>query len=144
MTPHWGAIRLCDEAQVDRNVPFMPTLIYDADCGFCTTSATHLASRGTFGLQAWQFIDDLPSLGLDLSKVTEAAHWVEGGRVVASGSDAIAAALKSRGGLARLLGAVLANAPAKYPARLGYALIAKNRHRMPGGTAACRVPSVTR
>ena len=117
----------------------MPTLIYDADCGFCTTSATKIASAGTFKMQAWQFTDDLEALGLDYQKVTEAAHWVEDGKVTASGSDAIGRALISRGDAAALLGRIVVSFPVKYSARLVYSWVAKNRHRMPGGTAACKV-----
>jgi len=117
----------------------VPTLIYDADCGFCTTSASRIASRHTFTMQAWQFTDDLAALGLDEQKVTEAAHWVVDGAVVASGSDAIGHALISRGGLAALAGHIVVSFPVKYPARLVYSWVAANRHRMPGGTAACRI-----
>lgn len=117
----------------------MPTLLYDADCGFCTTSASKIASRGTFIMQAWQFTDDLAALGLDHQRVTEAAHWVVDGAVVASGSDAIGHALISRGGFAALVGHTVVSFPVKYPARLVYSWIAAHRHRMPGGTAACRI-----
>lgn len=117
----------------------MATLIYDADCGFCTTSAMKLAEAGTFTPQAWQFVDDLDALGLDYEKVSTAAHWVVDGRTVASGADAIAHALMSRGGAAKALGSIIVRTPVKYPARLAYGWIAKNRHRMPGGTAACKI-----
>jgi len=122
-------------------VVFMGTLIYDADCGFCTTSAMWLAKRDTFEPQAWQFVDDLAALGLDVEMVTTAAQWVEGGVLTASGSDAIGKAMISRGGFAAPLGHIVLNFPIRPIARQVYKRIAKNRHLMPGGSAACKIPN---
>lgn len=116
------------------------TLIYDADCGFCTTAATWLAKRKTFEPQAWQFRDDLEALGLDYEMVSTAAYWLEDGRVVAGGSDAIGKALVSRGGFPKLLGYFTLSAPVRPIASQVYKRIATNRHMMPGGTAACKIP----
>lgn len=118
----------------------MGTLIYDADCGFCTKSANWLQRDNTFELQAWQFIDDLDELGLTDQMVAEAAHWCEGGAVVASGSGAIAKALISRGGIWKAAGHITNARPIRPIANAVYGVIAKNRHQMPGGTSACRIP----
>jgi len=123
------------------NIRDMPALIYDADCGFCTTSAMWLAKRGKFETQAWQFHENLEDLGLDFDAVTSASHWVVDGRVVASGAEAIGEALKQRGGVARILGGITNARPVRPIARVVYSRIAKNRHLMPGGTAACKVPT---
>lgn len=117
----------------------MATLIYDADCGFCTTSASWLAKKNTFDMQAWQLIDDLEALGLDYEKVTTAAQWMVDGKIVASGADSIAQALLTHGGALKALGRVILFAPVRPVARFVYGKIAVNRHRMPGGTAACKI-----
>lgn len=116
-----------------------PVFIYDADCGFCTTSASWLAKKGTFDLQAWQFVDDLSALGLDYEMVTSAAHWVVDGKVVASGSDAIGRALVSRGGVWAIAGRITLSRLVRPLASFVYGKIAANRHKMPGGTAACKI-----
>lgn len=93
----------------------MRTLIYDAGCGFRTTSALRLADRGTFDPQSWQGIEDLEEFGLSHEKVSTAAHSVVDGRTVASGSDAIAQALILRDGVANALGTVAAGTPSEAP-----------------------------
>lgn len=118
----------------------MATLVYDADCGFCTASASWLARRGGFDIQAWQFIDDLSAHGLNEKLVEEAAHWVDDGERVASGSDAIGRALIARGGAMTLAGRFVLSPIVRPAARRAYAIIARNRHLMPGGTVACKIP----
>lgn len=132
--------------QQDRSVPLtyaqrVGTLIYDADCGFCTRSAQWLQQDDGIDIQAWQFIDDLDELGLNEQMVVEAAHWLENGTVVASGSDAIGRALIARGGIYNAVGQSIVAAPVRPFARGVYKVIARNRHKMPGGTAACRIPT---
>ena len=114
-------------------------LIYDADCGFCTRTAHWLAARGTVALRSWQAIADLGELGLDERVVTEAAYWVEDERPVARGAAAIGRALIARGGAAKLLGRIVVSRPVVPLAARVYALVARNRFALPGGTDACRV-----
>ena len=118
------------------------TLIYDADCGFCTVSARWLA-RGAeqrLTIEPWQGVEDLGALGLTEDMVTTAAYWVVGGRQVAGGSDAIAAALVAKGLPWSFAGRVIAFPLVRPLARLVYGVIARNRQRMPGGTDACKLP----
>lgn len=114
------------------------TLVYDADCGFCTRSARWLedAGRGVLEALPWQTLD-LDALGLTTQQVTEAAYWVEGDRPIAAGADAIAAALCATRW--RLIGRVILCPPVQPIAKVVYRLVARNRHRMPGGTASCRM-----
>ena len=115
-------------------------LIYDADCGFCTRTANWLAARATVALRPWQAITDLGGLGLDERLVTEAAYWVEDERPVARGAAAIGRALIARGGAAKPLGLIIVSRPVAPLAARVYALVARNRFALPGGTDACRVP----
>lgn len=118
----------------------MGTLIYDADCGFCTRSAMWLNEGASFELRAGQSIGDLQSFGLDEAMLNEAAFWSEGGKVVASGADAIGHALISKGRwYTTCLGRFTIAAPVRPFARAVYRVVARKRHSLPGGTAACRI-----
>jgi predicted DCC family thiol-disulfide oxidoreductase YuxK len=114
-------------------------LIYDADCGFCTSSATWLARHGSATLQPWQGAD-LAALGLTEQQVTEAAYWLDGeGRVAARGARAIAQALRTCRGALPLAGRAIDLPPVRPLAAGAYRWVAEHRHLLPGGTPACRV-----
>lgn len=121
----------------------VPTLVYDADCGFCTRCADFARGRGDFTVAPWQELD-LAAIGLSEQQVSEAAYWLDG-RTTSRGARAIAAALRSfRPGPRllgyRLLGRLIDLPPVRPVAAVGYAVVARYRYRLPGGTAACRVP----
>ena len=114
------------------------TVIYDADCGFCTSTADWLARHGRSNLQPAQTLD-LDAVGLTERDVAEAAWYLdESGAVAARGAGAAAAALKECGLPWRLLGYLYVG-PLRPLADLAYAWVARNRHRLPGSTDACRI-----
>jgi predicted DCC family thiol-disulfide oxidoreductase YuxK len=117
-------------------------LVYDADCGFCTTCA-RWASRvqRAYRTTAWQELGDLAAVGLTLDDVTTAAYWLGDDGRLWRGPDAVAMALVQRGGPLALAGHLIASRPVRPLAALVYRWVAANRHRMPGSTAACRVVS---
>lgn len=116
------------------------TVVYDADCGFCTSSARWLGRHGTASVVPWQSLD-LDALHLTLDDVTTAAWWLdESGRATASGAQAIAAALRTCGPAYRLLGFTMTLPVIRWLAGIVYGWVARNRHRMPGSTDACRLP----
>lgn len=116
-----------------------PILVYDGDCAFCTRTARWAERRlhDRAAVRPWQALD-LDALGLTEHDVTTAAWWVDGDRRDA-GHRSIGRALVAIGGLWRLLGWLLLLPPVSWIARPVYALIARNRHKMPGGTDACRL-----
>src|SRR5436190_21440444 len=80
------------------------TVLYDADCGFCTSCAHWLERHGSCQVKPWQSVD-LDALHLTIEDVTTAAWWLDSsGRATASGAQAIAAALCTCGPAYRLLG----------------------------------------
>jgi predicted DCC family thiol-disulfide oxidoreductase YuxK len=117
-----------------------PTFVFDGDCAFCTMCARFverwIPTPAT--VIPWQWAD-LPSLGLTRAEGIEAVQWVGEGRKLA-GPAAIAALLKSSNVFWRPIGRLLGLRPVTAAAWPLYRWIARNRHRLPGGTAACAVP----
>ncbi|MHB8463233.1 MAG: thiol-disulfide oxidoreductase DCC family protein [Acidimicrobiales bacterium] len=120
-----------------------PTLIYDGDCGFCTSSAHWIAARwtGSSLAVAWQQLgpEGLASAGLTESDVRRAAYWVDARGGVFRGHAAVAKSLLEAGGALRLVGRLLLTPPVSWLARPGYWVVARSRHRLPGATDACRL-----
>lgn len=117
-------------------------LIYDGDCGFCTVSAKWAERRLPAGtpVVAWQQLDDLAERGLSVDDVTSAAYWVDREGRNHRGEQGVAAALVAIGGGWAVVGRVMAAPPVRWLAAPVYRLVARYRHRLPGGTAACRLP----
>lgn len=117
-----------------------PLLVFDGDCGFCTSSAR--AGQRWLGLEhveAWQFLD-LDALGLTTEECERAVQWVAADGSVEPAERAVIAALRHAGGVWRLLGHVMNLPGIRHVAAVGYRLVAKYRHRLPGGTPACKLP----
>jgi predicted DCC family thiol-disulfide oxidoreductase YuxK len=120
--------------------------VYDGDCAFCSTCARFIEHRihPPALVEAWQRLD-LAALGLTADECAEAVQWVGGDGEVATGPAAIARLLRGAGGpsgylLWRPVGTVLGTRPALTLAWPVYRWVARNRHRLPGGTAACALP----
>ena len=109
-------------------------IVYDADCGFCTRSARWVDADPV----AWQDLD-LGSVGATRAEAEAFAGWLEDGRIRALGAPAIAAALRARGGWTRPLGHALDLPGVRRLAAVVYRFVAAHRHRLPGGTDACRL-----
>ncbi len=120
--------------------------LFDGDCAFCTSCARFIDRRVPTHAHvvAWQFAD-LDRLGVTRVAAEAAVQWIpaEPGRPLA-GPEAIAALLRDAGSFWRPLGVVLGLRPVL---RLGwpiYRWISHNRHRLPGGTAACSLSQAER
>jgi len=116
-------------------------LIYDGDCGFCTTSARWIQRRlpADVAVVAWQSLDDLPAWGLTVDDVNVAAWWVEPPGSPLGGHLAIGAALRRGRRLWPLVGRALLAPPLRWIGGPVYRWVARNRYRLPGATAACRL-----
>jgi predicted DCC family thiol-disulfide oxidoreductase YuxK len=121
--------------------PRLPVLIFDGDCAFCTTWVNRLQEWLPSSPDAvpWQW-SDLDALGLTRDDVADFAWYLTKRRSYA-GAMAFAALLREqpRIGL-RFAGNLLATPPFSIVAALGYNLIARYRHVLPGGTPACALP----
>ncbi|MHB1710051.1 MAG: NAD(P)H-binding protein [Acidimicrobiales bacterium] len=118
-------------------------LVYDGDCGFCTTAAGWAARkfRRRERAEAWQFLgeDVLGQYGLSLDDVQGAAWWVDARGLRESGHRAIGRALLAGGGLRRMVGWLVLIPPTSWLAAGVYRLVVRWRYCMPGGTRACGV-----
>lgn len=115
-------------------------LVYDGDCGFCTSAANWIANRWWVGPRAvtYQTVPNLAEIGLTRAEAADAAWWVDAsGRY--RGHRAIGQALlraRSRG--YRALGRfVLLPGPVDWLGAVVYHWISRNRHRLPGGQPMC-------
>ena len=117
-----------------------PTLLFDGDCAFCTRSADVARRVLPAGVDvvAWQFAD-LDAFGTTAERARAEVLWVDRDGVVSGGAPAVARALRAAGPPWALAGVVLSVPPVRWVAPFVYRLVAANRHRLPGGTPACRV-----
>ena len=117
-------------------------LIYDGDCSFCTSSARWISSRwhGQQQAVAWQHLSatELERLGLAHDDVRSAAWWIDSDGRRSRGHMAIAHALRAAPGWPAIVGTMLLIPPLRWLAAGAYPLVARWRHRLPGGTPACR------
>jgi predicted DCC family thiol-disulfide oxidoreductase YuxK len=121
------------------------TFVYDGDCAFCTRCAEFIERRIPTGARVvpWQFAD-LAALGLTEAECEEAVQWVGADGSRAAGPDAIAKLLGDSAPLWRVAGTGLSFPPVRAVAWPAYRWVARNRHRLPGGTAACSLPQEAR
>jgi predicted DCC family thiol-disulfide oxidoreductase YuxK len=115
--------------------------LFDGDCAFCSSCARFIERRipTAATVAAWQ-LTDLAALGVAEVEAAAAVVWVEadrGGHV--AGPAAIARLLDDAGSWWRPLGWLLSHPPVRWVGWPVYRLVARNRHRMPGGTAACAI-----
>jgi predicted DCC family thiol-disulfide oxidoreductase YuxK len=118
-----------------------PLLIFDGDCAFCTSAVIRLESLLPYFPEhsPWQWLD-LDDFGLSKRDVTEYA-WLVTSRQQFAGHLAFSALLRLQPTWGwRFLGHLIATPPFSWIAAVGYQLIARNRHRLPGGTPACAMP----
>ncbi len=117
-----------------------PILIYDGDCAFCQR-CVDLGARlpAPVSAQPYQLLD-VGRFGLSVAQVRSAAWWVAADGSRRRGHRAVAAVLRAQPGRRwPVAGALIDHPPLCWLAAGVYALVARFRHRLPGGTAQCRV-----
>lgn len=116
-------------------------LIFDGDCGFCTSTANAVVARSTVPIvaHAWQ-LTDVTRFGLTEHQTAARVYLVVGDETF-GGHLAFAYLLFIQNNWAlKAIGWLLTVPPLCWVASLGYALVARFRHRLPGGTPACKLP----
>jgi predicted DCC family thiol-disulfide oxidoreductase YuxK len=126
----------------ERRVPECETLVFDGDCGFCTSWANwavrHWSDEAT--AVPWQELGDqgLRELGLTEEQAKVAVWWVEPGGRVTGAEQAVAKALIACRRPWNWIGAAMLVPVGRWLSRLLYPAIARHRHLLPGGSPACR------
>lgn len=129
-----------------KSVPDLPAFLFDGDCAFCSSCARFIERRipTSAAVVPWQWTD-LDTLNVTLDEVDEAVVWVASPARHTTGPAAIADLLRSSTALPwRLAGTLLAPRPVLWASGFGYRWVARNRDRMPGGTAQCALPQAQR
>jgi predicted DCC family thiol-disulfide oxidoreductase YuxK len=118
-------------------------LVFDGDCGFCTSAARWLERGFRHGerAEAWQLLGEegLARLGLTPKDAEQAAWWADREGRRERGHRAAGRALVAAGGWRRGAGRLILTPPTSWLAAGAYRLVVRWRHRLPGGTPACRV-----
>ncbi len=120
-------------------MPARPLLLFDADCGFCTRSAEiarRLPGLAVASIQS----SDLAALGVDPLRALTEMPLVRADGAVVYGHTAWAEALRCGGRPLPWLGSMLGSRLLQRPAAAVYGWVARNRHRLPGGTSRCALP----
>jgi predicted DCC family thiol-disulfide oxidoreductase YuxK len=116
----------------------LPVLVFDGDCAFCSSSvrAAQRWIRSMPPAVAYQHAD-LPSVALTEAACVTAVQYVARDHRVYSGEDAVAALLLGAGKGWWFIGAAMRLPGVHWVAGVAYRWVARNRHRLPGGTPAC-------
>lgn len=119
-----------------------PVLIFDGDCGFCTTTANYVVKRSKTPIEAhaWQLID-VTVYGILQPQAIERVYLIDNGHAY-GGHEAFAQILQlQKSALLSAIAFLLVVPPLCWLSRIAYTLIARYRHKLPGGTPACKMPS---
>lgn len=121
--------------------PSRPLIIYDGDCAFCSSTIRTMERRiGRMPSAIPYQFADLDALGLTADQCVTAVQWLGvDGRPLAA-HDAIAALFRHAGKGWRVLGVTMQVPGVRQLCGVLYRWIARNRHRLPGGTPACAMP----
>jgi len=117
-----------------------PRLLYDADCGFCTRVARLIPwLRLRVDVNSIQSVD-LAAFGVSPERATVEMPLVRVDGSVVYGYEAVAAALATGVLPLRVIARLLTVPAFSRVFKRMYAWVAKHRHQLPGGTAACALP----
>ncbi len=121
-----------------------PVVIFDGDCGICTKLAGVITSylkpaSSSLAVEPWQRLN-LPAYGLSVEACVEALQYVDADGKVYAAELAVARLLKASRPWARPAGYVIELPGVRQLAGVIYRWVARNRHRLPGGTPACAMP----
>lgn len=114
-------------------------MLNDADCGFCMRTARLVLRLGVDIDSSTVQEADLPALGVDAPRAAVEMPYVHPDGRVDYGHRAVASILRTGPLPWRLVGRLVTTRPVDPVARRTYAWVAANRHRLPGGTAACEL-----
>lgn len=116
--------------------------VYDGDCAFCARWVAWYERKGTRVSCVASHAIDLDAVGLSEGDVRAAAWYLTATGERRRGHAAISAALEALPQRRwRMVGRALRLPLVGAVARVTYGLVARLRHRLPGGTPQCALPS---
>jgi predicted DCC family thiol-disulfide oxidoreductase YuxK len=117
-----------------------PLLVFDGDCGFCTSAVEFVRGhlRPGADIEPWQHLD-LTALGLTQVGCEQAVQYRDRDGRWSSGGRAVAEVLRESRVPWSWLGVAAKLPGLRRLVDLAYRVIAANRHRLPGGTPACQM-----
>jgi predicted DCC family thiol-disulfide oxidoreductase YuxK len=116
----------------------LPLLVFDGDCAFCSSSVR--AGQRWIGRMATASpyqTTDLGQFGLTAAECERAVRYVTRDRRVLAGENAVSMLLVDAGRGWWLLGSFMRLPGVHWLSGVAYRWVARNRHRLPGGTPAC-------
>ena len=118
-----------------------PVLIFDGDCGFCTTTANWIEKNSLvqIEIQPYQWAK-LGDYGLTEKEAADKVQLVAGGKIFAGHHCMAKLLLIQPNALLKFLGAVMVMPGVDRISAKVYEWVAANRHKLPGGTPACKMP----
>jgi predicted DCC family thiol-disulfide oxidoreductase YuxK len=117
------------------------TLIFDGDCGFCTSAANQIVKRSKAKIVAvpWQFTD-LAQYSLTQAQVADQVYLAIDDENFA-GHEAFAMVFRVQpNAFLRFIGKTMMSRYLRWFSMPIYRLVARYRHKLPGGTPACKLP----
>ncbi len=116
----------------------IPVLIFDGDCAFCSSSARVLKklTKSLIAIEPYQFLN-LSGYGLTEELTSKAVYYVSTKTFLAN--RAIAQCLIDSKTVWALAGYLMNFPVVSSIAERVYYWVAKNRHRLPGGTPECSI-----
>ena len=116
-------------------------LIFDGDCGFCTTTANWITKNSLVRVvaQPYQWAK-LAEFGLTEKEAAAKVQLISGGKIYAGHHCMAKLLLIQPNALLKLLGAVMVMPGVEPISAKVYDWVAANRQSLPGGTPACKMP----
>lgn len=116
-----------------------PVFVFDGDCAFCSSSMRTLRqiTKNRIPSRPYQFLE-LKSLGLNLDQASSAVQYLTESKRF-SGAEAIAHYLIDSRTIWSAAGWLMRAPVILSFAEIIYSVVAKNRHRLPGGTPECKI-----
>lgn len=116
-------------------------LIFDGDCGFCTTTANWITKNSAVPVDAQPYQwAKLAEFGLTEKEAAAKVQLISGGKIYAGHHCMAKLLLIQPNALLKLLGAVMVMPGVEPISAKVYEWVAANRQRLPGGTPACKMP----
>ena len=118
-----------------------PVLIFDGDCGFCTTTANWIEKRSLtpVEIQPYQWAK-LADFGLTEKEAADKVQLIFEGKIFAGHHCMAKLLLIQPNILLKFVGAVMVMPGLDPISAKVYEWVAANRHKLPGGTPACKMP----